>query len=126
MAVNTGGRRSSRLSMTSLIDVIFLLLLFFMLSSTFTKYGEIELTNGLPGARVADSPVRFIRLDADRLLLNGRTVKLADLEGKLQPRKDGDRQTVLIALDDAATSQQLIDLLTTLRRLKDVTATVLG
>jgi len=126
MALNTRGRRSSRLSMTSLIDVIFLLLLFFMLSSTFTKYGEIELTSGLPGAEAADSPVRFIRLDADRLLLSGKTVELADLKVLLQPGKEGERQIVLIALGDAATSQQLVDLLTTLRQLKDITATVLG
>lgn len=112
--------------MTSLIDVIFLLLLFFMLSSTFTKYGEIELTSGLPGDESADSPIRFIRLDADRLLLNGRAVELADLKEQLQPRKEGEQQTVLIALGDAATSQQLVDLLATLRQLKDVTATVLG
>ena len=36
-------RRSGRLSMTSLIDVIFLLLLFFMLTSTFSKFSEVEL-----------------------------------------------------------------------------------
>ena len=37
-------RRRRRLSMTSLIDVIFLLLLFFMLTSTFTRFSEVELT----------------------------------------------------------------------------------
>lgn len=112
--------------MTSLIDVIFLLLLFFMLSSTFTKYGEIELTGGLPGGEAGDAPVRFIRLDKDRLLLNGRPVVLADLQKQLRPRKEGGKQTVLIALGDNATSQQLVDLLTTLRKLAGIQASVLG
>lgn len=35
-----------RTSITSLIDVIFLLLLFFMLASTFTKFSEIEISSG--------------------------------------------------------------------------------
>jgi biopolymer transport protein ExbD len=35
--------------MTSLIDVIFLLLLFFMLSSTFSRFGEVELTAAAGG-----------------------------------------------------------------------------
>ena len=43
--------------MTSLIDVIFLLLLFFMLSSTFSKFSEIELTAGGSGpGRAAETP----------------------------------------------------------------------
>ena len=42
-------RRRRRLSMTSLIDVIFLLLLFFMLSSTFTRFAELELAAGGTG-----------------------------------------------------------------------------
>ena len=36
-------RRRRKLSMTSLIDVIFLLLLFFMLTSTFTRFAELDL-----------------------------------------------------------------------------------
>ena len=39
--------------MTSLIDVIFLLLLFFMLTSTFSKFAEIELAAATSGAGAA-------------------------------------------------------------------------
>jgi biopolymer transport protein ExbD len=39
-------------TLTPLIDVIFLLLLFFMLSSTFTRFAEVPLTNA--GGGVAD------------------------------------------------------------------------
>ncbi|MEM8921756.1 MAG: biopolymer transporter ExbD, partial [Pseudomonadota bacterium] len=36
-------RRRGRSSITSLIDVIFLLLLFFMLASTFTRFSEVDI-----------------------------------------------------------------------------------
>ncbi|WP_367714863.1 biopolymer transporter ExbD [Nitratireductor sp. GISD-1A_MAKvit] len=39
-------RRRKPLSLTSLIDVIFLLLLFFMLSSTFTRFASVEISGG--------------------------------------------------------------------------------
>ena len=41
------------MALTPLIDVIFLLLLFFMLSSTFSRFGEIKLDLG--GARDQNS-----------------------------------------------------------------------
>lgn len=112
--------------MTSLIDVIFLLLLFFMLSSTFSKYGEIELTNGTTGGVIGDSPVRFVSMSGDQLMLNGRAITLPDLAQHLAPASPGDTQIVLISLDTTATSQQLVDLLLTLRGVNGVQATVLG
>ena len=36
-------RKRKPLSLTSLIDVIFLLLLFFMLTSTFTRFARVEI-----------------------------------------------------------------------------------
>ena len=39
--------------MTSLIDVIFLLLLFFMLSSTFSRFAEVELVVPEPAEPLA-------------------------------------------------------------------------
>ncbi|MEX0280950.1 MAG: biopolymer transporter ExbD, partial [Arenibacterium sp.] len=40
---NVAPRRRRVVSLTALIDVVFLLLLFFMLTSTFSSFGEIEL-----------------------------------------------------------------------------------
>lgn len=56
--------RRRRISLTSLIDVIFLLLLFFMLSSTFTRFAEIEVTGGAASASAAgERPDVLIALD---------------------------------------------------------------
>ena len=49
--------------MTSLIDVIFLLLLFFMLSSTFSRFAEVEISAAAGGAAApSDTPPAFLRL----------------------------------------------------------------
>ena len=109
--------------MTSLIDVIFLLLLFFMLSSTFTRFAEIELATGgaggLPPAQV-QRPV-FVQLAEDRLTLNGAETGLADLAGALSDRAKTQGATteaplpMLVALQGPVTAQRLADLLMALR-----------
>ena len=61
-------RQRRRASITSLIDVIFLLLLFFMLASTFSKYSEIELASLPGGAPAEDSAedTQSLRIEASR------------------------------------------------------------
>ncbi|MRU16609.1 biopolymer transporter ExbD [Roseovarius sp. A21] len=112
--------------MTSLIDVIFLLLLFFMLSSTFTRFSEVELAAaGAGGADRPEAPV-FLSLTPDSLQLNGNTAHLATLPDALvQYRADDAPLTVLIALKGAVTAQRLTDALAALRGIKGLHVTVL-
>lgn len=115
-----GGFRRRKLSMTPLIDVIFLLLLFFMLTSTFSKFGEIELTQAAPGAGgSATTKPWFLQLSEEGLRLNGREV---GLEGIAETMETGN---ILISLDPATSSQRLVDLLAVLRRIPEVSVTVL-
>ncbi len=118
-------RRRNRLSMTSLIDVIFLLLLFFMLTSTFSKFSEIELTAATSGAgATADAKPYFMQLGADSLRLNGEALTLTNLtDSVLSEAKDG--TPLLISLADAVESQRLADLLIALRAFPALRVTVL-
>ncbi|AKP00106.1 Biopolymer transport protein (plasmid) [Marinovum algicola DG 898] len=114
--------------MTSLIDVIFLLLLFFMLSSTFTRFAEIDLATGGTGSVPDDTRPLFLRLSPVALSLNGRPQDLSTLPGLLrdnQPEAAAELP-VLVALDGAVTAQRLTDLLAVLRRVPGVRVTVLG
>jgi len=71
--------------MTSLIDVIFLLLLFFMLSSTFSKFAEVELSAASGGAALtSDIKPLFVQLDPDALRLNGEAMTLSALDPALR------------------------------------------
>ncbi|KPQ06501.1 MAG: biopolymer transport protein ExbD [Rhodobacteraceae bacterium HLUCCA12] len=108
-------RRRSALSLTSLIDVIFLLLLFFMLSSTFSRQGEVELTAAGGGAGAEAGNPLFLQLGADEVTLNAETVSLDGLAPALAALTEGPEALVLVALRPDVTSQRLIDLLAALR-----------
>ncbi len=109
--------------MTSLIDVIFLLLLFFMLTSTFSKYGEIEFATAAAGGAETDQVIRFVKLEADRILVDGIPATFEDVAARME---GGKPQTALISLGQNATSQQLIDLLSVLKGIDHLRAQVIG
>ncbi len=114
--------------MTSLIDVIFLLLLFFMLSSTFSKFAEIELSAaGQSQGQSADHPPLFLRLQPETLSLNGQALDFDGLVPALAAETLPDsRRAVLVAMGDDVSSQRLTDLLVLLRGVAGIAPTVLG
>lgn len=120
-------RQRARLSMTSLIDVIFLLLLFFMLSSTFSKFSEIELRVGGTGAAPEKTPEQlfFLRLTGDRLTLNGQPATAETLPTRLTSDRKGDA-ALIVSVTETATAQGLADVLSALRGLPDLSLSVIG
>lgn len=108
--------------MTPLIDVIFLLLLFFMLTSTFSTFGEIELSQATTGSATpaTQSEKRaFVQLGATRLILNGAPVTLDELAERVETGQ------VLVGLDADASAQRVVDLLVELRGRDGLTVMVL-
>ncbi|WP_246097257.1 biopolymer transporter ExbD [Ruegeria faecimaris] len=99
------------MSMTPLIDIIFLLLLFFMLTSTFSKYAEIELSSATGGASTDEVTGQrvFLQLGSERLILNGVPVTLDEVVEQVNTGQ------VLVSLDPDTTSQRLVNLLVRLR-----------
>ncbi|MEM1101332.1 MAG: biopolymer transporter ExbD [Pseudomonadota bacterium] len=117
-------RRRARLSMTSLIDVIFLLLLFFMLTSTFSRFGEIPMTLGGGGTQtVAEAPRLFLRVTDDGASLNGRSVDEAALAEAI--RAEGDAPQVIVSASEDATAQGLATVLHALRGVQGARIVVL-
>ncbi|SEP21657.1 outer membrane transport energization protein ExbD [Salinihabitans flavidus] len=112
--------------MTSLIDVIFLLLLFFMLSSTFTRFAEVELAAAGGGAGTSETRPVYLSLGMQTLRLNGEEHALDDVAVTLNETKfEGDGLPVIVALRAEVTAQRLTDLLAVLRGVPDITVTVL-
>ena len=76
------------LQLTSLIDVVFLLLIFFMVSTSFvdfTRRLDIELPEAKSSAEVVEKKSFLIEVGAEkRISLNGKTVLLDDLESELK------------------------------------------
>lgn len=113
--------------MTSLIDIIFLLLLFFMLSSTFSRFADVELgpSGGGNPARQASVPA-FLKLTASRLLLNGSELTSQTLPGEIERLKsEANINAIILSVDEAASSQQLVDTLLVLRRSTDISLQIL-
>lgn len=108
--------RRKPVGLTSLIDVIFLLLLFFMLTSSFTRYQAMPVANGGEGGGAEIKPAYFRILDSNRMDLNGRPAErqnLADLFSTLAT----DRKTLLaIWSGPDATVQDVVDVMSAARR----------
>jgi biopolymer transport protein ExbD len=79
-------RRRPAVNVTSLIDVLFLLLIFFMVSSTFRQHPAIKLE--LPEAAVAEpsrTDALTLTISADRrLYLQGEEIELGALRDRLR------------------------------------------
>ena len=76
------------LQLTSLIDVVFLLLIFFMVSTSFvdfTRRLDIELPEAKSSAEVVEKKSFLIEVGVKkRISLNGKAVLLDDLESELK------------------------------------------
>lgn len=117
--------RRRALSLTSLIDVIFLLLLFFMLSTTFTRTAELPLVAGGSGTGTAQNVPVFVRLAPDDLSVNGQGVSLADVVAQINTYSPEQTQ-VIVSLAPLVNAQRLADLLVQLRAQPRLRVQVLG
>jgi biopolymer transport protein ExbD len=130
MPLRTAQTRRKAISMTSLIDVTFLLLLFFMLSSAFTQFSEIQLFGAQAGTQSRENqpenaPI-FLQLMQDTMRLNGQEFDLSRVPDGITSLRGLDVQTVLIsATSDTVTAQRLVDTLVVLATLTDLDVVVL-
>jgi biopolymer transport protein ExbD len=119
-----GTFRRRRLSMTALIDVIFLLLLFFMLSSTFARQGELTLDLAMGGATaLPDTPPLFLQLGAQGLRLNGQDATPETLQSALADDTGG---LVLVAMAEDVSAQALAEILHLINRQPGWRVAVIG
>ena len=124
---NLGSSKRTRvLSLTSLIDVIFLLLLFFMLSSTFSDYTDLDLAVSSPGTAITKSSPVLLKLTQDRLTINGQDTSLSELATDIAPfAETNDKRLALISLGPKVNAQQLVDLLVTMGQQRQFSLLVL-
>ena len=112
MNFHTGKRRPLEINLTPLIDVVFLLLIFFMVSTTFTR--ETQLRVDLPEAvanpseTVADELVVLVEADGS-YAINGERLARRDIqtlmEG-LELSRSGDADQRIVISADANTAHE--------------------
>ncbi len=114
--MNFRAPRNSELdiNLTPLIDVVFLLLIFFMVSTTFVKESEIDLTLPQASAELREDPVERINVAIDRngdVFINDKgllNAKVENIKQALQDARGENQDPVVIISADAATSHQTV------------------
>ena len=113
--------RSPGLSLTSMLDVIFLLLCFFVTVSVFSQW-ENEISIKLPSAETSDEPDRLpgeiiVNLAKDgTVIVNGKMLELADLQARLKKvAKFYPGQPVIIRADKELAYEKLVKVIDTCR-----------
>ena len=113
--------RAPRLALTSMLDVIFLLLCFFVTVSVFSQW-ENEISIQLPSAESAKEPDRLpgeivINLSKEgKVTVNGRELALGDLKTRLaRISKFYPGQPVIIRADRATAYEKLVGVIDTCR-----------
>ncbi len=106
-------RHPRRPNLTPMIDVVFLLLVFFMLASRFGAENVIPLANGL-GQGSAPATLRLVEIEPETLRLNGAQVSLEDLPDDLK-RLDDDPRAPVVLRARKARVQRLVVIVQALR-----------
>ncbi len=108
-------RRARRPGLTPMIDVVFLILVFFMLAARFSV--ETALPIQLGGGSVADytGPPRLIDVGAESLTLNGVELRLPALLAEIDRLTDRADDALIVRPTDGTSLQAVIDVLDALR-----------
>jgi biopolymer transport protein ExbD len=107
-------RRAPIVNLTPLIDALFLLLIFFMVSSTFRDRAGIPLE--LPGANTGESnesTVVEVEVDKEgRILIEGESVSASDLRSVLEAALDrSESRDLLLRADQGVPYGSVIDVM---------------
>lgn len=106
-------QRASRsgMSLTPVIDVVFLLLLFFMLASTFSRYAHVDVA---VAGRVSTSPSTseatsiLLSVKGDGFAVNGETVSREGMLDALKNAAAGKQAKILIRPSDDALAESIV------------------
>ena len=109
------------INLTPLIDILFLVLMFLVLTATFRGTSALDLT--LPSAETAppvsvDAPgvVRVVVMADGQILVEDRPVTLGELERRLVEMPDRDRLSIILAADARSSHGDVVAVMDRVRR----------
>ncbi len=104
-------RPRRRMNLTPMIDVVFLLLVFFMMVSRFGTEQGVALDLAGSGGAVWSGPPRLIELRADGVALNGVAMDADTLLAALVPLMAGPDDSVVLRAAEGSDMQGLLTLM---------------
>ena len=103
---------------TPLIDVVFILLIFFIVSSVFKK-DELALVLNLPTSSAKEIELKqkevIIELDKNKLAIYGKEVSITNLEEEISKIKDKQRN-IIFRIDKEVKYERVIKILDLLQK----------
>jgi biopolymer transport protein ExbD len=114
-------KKEVTLNITSLIDVLFLLLIFFMLTGTFKRVGELELqlpdsTTSAPAGEEEVRQVELIVTEDGLLFLDGEGTGMPQLKSRLEAvRAEDPAARVMIKAEGGVDHGEVVRLLDIVR-----------
>lgn len=117
MLIPPSTRKHSRIPLISLIDMTFMLFIFFILVTRFSNLDQVELNIGnakVAGATNASPPnLLYLRLTADMIQLGDTQIPYTNLRSAIKPYFPG--HVVVIEAGTGSTVQQMVDVLDTVK-----------
>ena len=118
----------TKISLTPIIDVVFILLIFFMLASNFNKIGELEMDMSKESNQASDEDMKVIKLtvqkggsvmSSDKIYDDNELLTMVRLA-----TKEVDRYTIILTARDDVTYQRYLTVMNLLKKNKIENVTI--
>ena len=118
----------TRISLTPIIDVVFILLIFFMLASNFNKIGELKMDMSKESSQSSNEDIKVIKLSVeqtDSVISNGKRYDDDELLTMINLAiKEANRYTIVLTAKDNVTYQRYLTVMNYLKKNKIENVTI--
>jgi len=118
----------TRISLTPIIDVVFILLIFFMLASNFNKIGELRMDMSKESSQSSNEDIKVIKLfveQSDSVVSNGKRYDDDELLTMINLAiKEANRYSIVLTAKDDVTYQRYLTVMNYLKKNKIENVTI--
>ena len=118
----------TRISLTPIIDVVFILLIFFMLASNFNKIGELKMDMSKETSQSSNEDIKIIKLaveQANSVISNGKRYDDGELLTMIRLAiKEAKRYSIVLTAKDDVTYQRYLTIMSYLKENKIENVTI--
>ncbi len=110
----------TKISLTPIIDVVFILLIFFMLASNFNRIGELRMDMSKETSRTSNEDIKVIKLtveEGNSVLSNGKEYDDDELLPMIRLAiKESDRYSIILTAKSNVTYQRYLTVMNYLKK----------
>ena len=118
----------TRISLTPIIDVVFILLIFFMLASNFNKIGELRMDMSKESSQSSNEDIKVIKLSVEQtnsVMSNGKRYDDDELLTMIRLAiKEANRYSIVLTAKDDVTYQRYLTVMNYLKKNKIENVTI--